>query len=160
MRQEDAETLFRWITDRELVELSSRFDPPTLEEHLRWFDAIRSRPDVEIYGIRLVEDESRLLGSCQLHSIDPEHKSAELQIRIGERDAWGRGLGTEAVRLLLQRAFDGLGLHRVELQVLATNPRAIRAYEKAGFEVEGRRRDAAFVGGNYVDVLVMATLRS
>jgi RimJ/RimL family protein N-acetyltransferase len=95
-----------------------------------------------------------------LHSIDHDHKSAELQIRIGERDSWGRGLGTEAVTLLVRRAFDGLGLHRVQLQVFATNARAIRAYEKAGFEVEGRRRDAVFVGGGYVDLLVMATLRS
>jgi RimJ/RimL family protein N-acetyltransferase len=160
LREEDAETLFLWITDRELVELSSRFAPPTPEQHRRWFDEVRSGDDVEIYGIRLVEDEGRLIGSCQLHSIDHDHKSAELQIRIGERDSWGRGLGTEAVTLLVRRAFEGLGLHRVQLQVFATNARAIRAYEKAGFELEGRRRDAAFVGGSYVDVLVMATLRS
>jgi RimJ/RimL family protein N-acetyltransferase len=160
LREEDAETLFRWITDQALVELSSRFAPPTPEQHRRWFDDVRNRDDVEIYGIRLVEDEGRLIGSCQLHSIDHNHKSAELQIRIGERDSWGRGLGTEAVTLLVRRAFDGLGLHRVQLQVFATNARAIRAYEKAGFELEGRRRDAAIVGGSYVDVLVMATLRS
>ena len=85
---------------------------------------------------------------------------SEGEIRIGERDAWGRGFGTEAVGLLVRRAFDGLGLDRVELQVFATNARAIRAYEKAGFEVERRRPDAAFVGGRYVDVLVMAPLRS
>jgi RimJ/RimL family protein N-acetyltransferase len=160
LREEDAETLFRWITDRELVELSSRFAPPTPEQHRRWFDDIRSRDDVEIYGIRPADDENRLVGSCQLHSIDHEQKSAELQIRIGERDSWGRGLGTEAVRLLVQHAFEGLDLHRVQLQVFATNARAIRSYEKAGFEVEGRRRDAAFVGRGYVDVLVMSRLRS
>ena len=160
LREEDAEALFRWITDRELVELSAPFAPPTPEQHRRWFDDIRSRPDLEIYGIRPLEDESRLVGSCQLHSIDHDRRSAELQIRIGERDAWGRGFGTEAVGLLVRRAFDGLGLDRVELQVFATNARAIRAYEKAGFEVERRRADAAFVDGRYVDVLVMARLRS
>jgi diamine N-acetyltransferase len=159
LREEDAETLFRWITDRELVELSAPFDPPTPEQHRRWFDAIRTRDDVEIYGIRLVEDD-RLIGSCQLHSIDRELERAELQIRIGERDAWGRGYGTEAVRLLVRHAFADLGLRRVELHVFATNRRAIRAYEKAGFEVEERRARAACVGGRYLDVLVMATAPS
>ena len=155
LREEDAEALFRWITDRELVELSAPFDPPTADQHRRWFDSIRSRDDVEIYGIRLVEDD-RLIGSCQLHSIDRQSASAELQIRIGERDAWGRGYGTEAVRLLVEHAFGDLGLRRVELHVFATNHRAIRAYEKVGFEIEDRGARKAFVGGRYLDVLAMA----
>jgi RimJ/RimL family protein N-acetyltransferase len=159
LREEDAEALFRWITDRELVELSAPFDPPTAEQHRRWFDSIRTRDDVEIFGIRLVEDD-RLIGSCQLHSIDRQRGSAELQIRIGERDAWGRGNGTEAVGLLVDHAFGELGLRRVELHVFATNQRAIRAYEKVGFEIEDRGARKAFVGGRYLDVLAMAIAAS
>ena len=98
--------------------------------------------------------------NCQLRSIDSEHRNAELQIRIGERAAWGRGYGTDAVRLLVRHAFDDLDLHRVHLHVFATNDRAVRAYEKAGFQPEGRLRDGALIDGGYVDVLVMATLRS
>jgi len=159
LREEDADILYRWITDRELVLLNSRFDPPTREEHQRWFDAIRSGDGSEIFGVRLAADDT-LIGSCQLHSIDHEHRKAELQIRIGEREAWGRGYGTEAVQLLVRHAFDDLDLHRVHLHVFATNERAVRAYEKAGFRAEGTLRDDARIDGRYVDVLVMATLRS
>lgn len=159
LREEDAEILFRWINERELVLLSSRFDPPTEEEHRSWFSSIRARDDVEIWGIRLVEDD-RLIGSCQLHSIDRHHRNAELQVRIGERVAWGRGYGTEAVRLLVSHAFDDLDLHRVSLHVFTHNERAIRAYERAGFQREGRLREAAFIDGRYLDVFVMAALRS
>jgi RimJ/RimL family protein N-acetyltransferase len=134
LRDEDSPTLFAWINDRELLALSSRSAPPREEEHLEWFDAIRRRDDVEIYAIRLGE---RLIGTCQLHDIDRGAGTAQLQIRIGERDAWGRGYGTEAVRLLVRHAFEELGLNRVDLHVFATNEPAIRAYEKAGFVHEG-----------------------
>jgi RimJ/RimL family protein N-acetyltransferase len=71
----------------------------------------------------------------------------------------GRGLGTEATRLLLGYAFEHLPLHRIELEVYAFNPRARRAYEKAGFVVEGRRRDALLYDGERVDAIVMSVLR-
>ena len=138
LRDADSPALFRWINDRELVELSSTFAPVDRESHERWFDDVRGRGDVEIFAIRTASDE-RLVGSCQLRGIDRERGTAELQIRIGERDAWGRGYGTEAVRLLLRRAFEELGLERVELQVFPSNARAIRAYEKAGFSRTGER---------------------
>lgn len=136
LRDEDSPTLFAWINDRELVELSATFRPVTVGEHARWFAAIRRRDDVEIFGIRQVTD-GRLVGSCQLNDIDRGAGTAQLQIRIGERDAWGRGYGTEAVRLLVRHAFEELDLNRVDLHVFATNERAIRAYEKAGFVREG-----------------------
>jgi RimJ/RimL family protein N-acetyltransferase len=159
LRDEDSETLFRWINDRELVVLSAPFAPVSELEHRRWFDAMRARDDVVIFGIRTL-DGDELVGSCQLHGIDRRHRSGELQIRIGERAAWGRGYGTEAVRLLVAYGFTELGLHRIRLQVFATNTRALRAYESAGFRREGVERDGAFVEGSFVDVVRMAVLRT
>ena len=134
---EDSDALFRWINDRETVELSAVYAPVARGDHDAWFADVRARPDVEIYAIR---SGGRLVGSCQLHSIDRDEGSAELQIRIGEGDARGKGIGTAAVRLLLRRAFDELGLRRVGLHVFETNERAIATYERCGF-VELRRRD-------------------
>jgi RimJ/RimL family protein N-acetyltransferase len=79
-------------------------------------------------------------------------------ITIGERDAWGRGLGTEATQLMLQHAFERLGLHRVGLAVFSYNTRAIRAYEKAGFRVEGRLREAIQRQGEFFDEVQMGIL--
>jgi RimJ/RimL family protein N-acetyltransferase len=157
LRAADSELLFEWINDRELVVLNAPFRPVSRAEHDAWFEDIRSRDDVGIFGIRLPDDD-RLVGSCQLHSIHPVNRSAELQIRIGACDAQDRGVGTAAVRLLLRHAFEKLDLHRVHLHVFATNERARHVYERAGFRVEGVLREAVCIEGAWVDVVLMAVL--
>jgi diamine N-acetyltransferase len=159
LRASDSQLLFEWINNRELVVSSAPFRPVSREEHDAWFDDVRDRTDVRIFGIRLREGD-RLVGSCQLHSIHPVHRSAELQIRIGADDARGRGLGAEAVRLLLAFGFDELELHRIFLHVFETNEAARRLYERVGFRIEGVLRDGARIEDEWVDVLLMALLRS
>jgi diamine N-acetyltransferase len=159
LSEEDAEPLFRWINDRELVVLNAPFKPVTRDEHRRWLDRIRSAPDVEIFGIRRRADDE-LIGSCQLKRIHAERGTCALQIRIGERDAWNKGYGTEAVRLLVEHAFEDLGLRQVELEVFAHNERAIRAYEKAGFRERRVRESATMIDGDHVDVIVMAVQKT
>jgi RimJ/RimL family protein N-acetyltransferase len=127
LRDEDSEALFAWINDRELVELSAVFRPVSRAEHDAWFASVRARDDVVIYAIR---EDGALIGTCQLVL---EGDAAELRIRIGERAAQSRGIGSWAVRELVRRGFDELGLERIWLQVFDVNARAIRAYEKAGF---------------------------
>jgi RimJ/RimL family protein N-acetyltransferase len=155
LREEDAEPLFRWINDRDLVSLNAPFKPVEWDEHRRWFERIRNTPDAEIFGIRRRADDG-LIGSCQLNQIDTGRRRCSLQIRIGERGAWGRGYGTEAVRLLVEHAFDDLGLRRVELEVFLHNERAIRAYRKAGFREQEVKEGATVIDGEPVDVIVMA----
>ena len=60
---------------------------------------------------------------------------------------------------MVDHAFEVGGVHRVELEVYASNPRARAVYERAGFVVEGVRRDALLFDGAYVDAIVMAVLR-
>jgi RimJ/RimL family protein N-acetyltransferase len=158
LRDSDSDRLFEWINDRELVLLSSDFEPTSRSDHDAWFERIRSAEDTEIFGIRRVADDE-LIGSCQLRGIDRDEGTAELQIRIGAGDGRDRGHGTEAVALLLAHAFGDLGLHRVGLEVFPENERAIRAYEKAGFRREGVLRSAAVIDGERRDIVVMAALR-
>jgi RimJ/RimL family protein N-acetyltransferase len=157
LQPRDSDALFRWINDRETVVFNAPFVPVARVDHDRWFDAIRQDPRVRIFGIAEC-GQGTLIGSCQLLNIAPQHRSAELQIRIGEPAFRGRGLGTQAVRQLLQFGFEDLRLHRIALTVRADNERAIRSYRKCGFEVEGRLRDAAFIEGRHVDLLCMAVL--
>lgn len=154
----DLPIMFDWINDREQVLFNAPYKPVTEEQHKAWFESLQQRDDIVIFGIRLLES-NKLIGSCQLHSINHVHRSTELQIRIGEPTQRGQGYGTEAVRLLLDFAFKDLNLHRVYLHVFSTNPAALRMYEKTGFVREGLLRKAAHIDGAYVDVVVMGILR-
>ncbi len=97
------------------------------------------------------------LGEIVLADIDEAHGSASLRLsmRPGSR---GRGYGTEAIDMVLGLAFDGYGLHRVGLEVLAINPRAQALYEGVGFRVEGRLRQAYRDGDRWCDAVVMGLL--
>jgi len=156
--EDDLPVLFDWINDREQVLLNAPYKPIVDSRHRAWFDSIQTRNDLVIFGIRLLET-NKLIGSCQLHNINYIHRSAELQIRLGDNSEWGLGYGTEAVRLLLDFAFKDLNLKKVHLHVFSTNSRAIGVYEKVGFVREGLLRKAAHVDGAYIDVVVMGILR-
>ena len=80
-------------------------------------------------------------------------------IGLGEREDWNKGYGTDAVRLILRFAFLELNVHRVSLSVFEYNPRAKRAYEKAGFVEEGRVRGALLREGRRWDEIFMGVLR-
>ena len=80
---------------------------------------------------------NRLIGTCAFSQLDADNGSALYHITIGEKDAWGHGYGTEATWLMLDHAFETLGLHRVALSVFEFNERAIRAYRRCGFVDRG-----------------------
>jgi len=158
MRDEDVPLLFPWINNRDTTLWSAPYHPVSESDHREWAQGVIASSDRAFFVIRRISDD-RVVGTCQLHSIHPVHRTAELQIRIGEAADRGRGCGSEAVVLLLRFAFDDLNLHRVQLHVFADNASAIRVYEKAGFVREGLLRQAAHIGGRYVDVVVMGILR-
>ena len=158
VRAGDLPRMLEWINDPDLVRLSAPFKPVSPEAHQHWFESTQAREDVALFAIRELPG-GRLIGSCQLRGIDPRHQSAELTIRIGERDSLGRGLGTEAVRRLVAHGFEVLGLNRISLHVFADNQRAVRAYEKAGFVREGLMRQHSRIDGEFKDAVLMALLR-
>lgn len=101
---------------------------------------------------------SALIGGIRLHSVNYSDKRANIAIGILDANALGQGFGTEAMRLLAAHAFDGVGLHRLGCRVLDFNARAISAYEKVGFVVEGRERESALIGGEWHDDLILGLL--
>ncbi|MGB3184449.1 MAG: GNAT family protein [Ornithinimicrobium sp.] len=98
-----------------------------------------------------------LIGEVVLHDWDEGNQSCGFRILIG-RVGRGRGLGTEATRLIIQYALGPMGLHRIGLEVYDFNPRARHVYEKVGFVHEGTGRDALLFDGQWIDVHYMAIL--
>lgn len=153
----DAPVLFKWINDRKLVLFNSAYRPVHERTHREWLQGLAARQDLVAFAVRTVPGR-RLIGTCQLTSISATHRSADLQIRMGDDRTRGQGLGLAAVRQLVEFGFRDLNLNRIALQVFATNGRAIKTYERAGFTIEGLLREAAFVDGEFIDVVVMSIL--
>lgn len=100
----------------------------------------------------------KLVGVVSLSGIDWVSRKAEFAIMIGEAKWRGRGLGTEATRLILEHGFQRLNLHRIYLGVHAGHKAAIASYKRAGFKPEGVARDALYLDGKYHDVIQMGVL--
>jgi RimJ/RimL family protein N-acetyltransferase len=92
--------------------------------------------------------------------IDWRNRSAIVGIVIGDKSQWGKGYGTDAMRVLMRLAFDKMNLHRLALHVFDYNTRAIASYEKCGFKREGVLRGDHFARGKYHDTILMAILES
>jgi RimJ/RimL family protein N-acetyltransferase len=158
----DLPAFARWFNDPEVRENLTMYLPMSQVNEEKWFEGmIQRHPDEQVMGIEVQEDDGwTLIGNCSFMALDRRVRSAEVGIAIGEKAYWNRGYGTEAIQLLLKHGFETLNLNRIYLRVYETNPRAIRAYEKAGFVPEGRLRQAQYKHGAYFDVLMMSVLRS
>ena len=97
------------------------------------------------------------VGEVVLNQWDDGNQSCNFRILLAPAGQ-DRGLGSEAVRLTVGYGFEQLGLHRISLGVFAFNPRARRAYEKAGFVVEGVHRDVLRYDDEWVDEIAMSIL--
>ena len=120
-----------------------------------WWEATR----VHDPGPLVIEtlDGADRVGVCSLEQVEGSSRSAVLGIWIAEA-SWSKGYGTDAVRTLCRFGFREMNLQRIALTVYDINPRGIRAYQKAGFKEEGRRRRDHFVDGRYIDVVEMGLL--
>jgi RimJ/RimL family protein N-acetyltransferase len=150
-----------WLNDPDVRQGISMYLPMSLAEEEQWFEGMLQRPPNErIFVIEIRDGDGwRMIGSTGFHEIDWRNQKAEFGILIGEKSEWNKGYGTEAACLMLRHGFETLNLHRIQLKVFSDNPRAIRAYEKAGYVLEGRQREAAYRGGRYLDDLLMSVLR-
>ena len=147
-----------WSNDVELCRLLDRARPVSDVEHEAWFGALQGRQDRVYFAIETATDRKHI-GNVWLWDVDARHHKAELRIMIGDTAAAGRGMGTEAIDLACRYGFERLNLHRIYAYVLAINPRARRAFEKAGFVLEGTLRQDRWFEDRFIDVFVLGRLR-
>jgi len=152
----DAATVWRWFQDHEVSQLDGQIYPTSLVQTEAWLGTL-SQPSFRGVTLGIEAENGALIGYLSLTRTEPEDRSARFGILLG-RDAWDQGYGTDATRTILRFAFTEMNLHRVELGVSDYNPRAQRVYEKCGFQVEGRRREARFHKGCWTDKIEMAIL--
>ncbi|WP_448629039.1 GNAT family N-acetyltransferase [Cellulomonas soli] len=156
IRADDAAAVWDAVSDpegRRLTGTTHEFSRAEIDAWCASVAALDGRIDLAV----TMHGSDEYLGEIVLNDIDEDVRSANL--RLAMRPAYrGRGYGTEAILLVLGLAFDGLGLHRVGLDVLSVNTRALSMYENLGFRVEGRLRDAYRDGERWCDAILMGLL--
>lgn len=158
-RMQDAGDMYQWVNDPVIT----RFLNDSLFFYPQGIESVEATVNDHIinrtcsYVIADLKDES-YIGQADLFNLDYHNRFAELGIVIGNTALFNKGIGTEAVGLMMRVAFEHMNLHRVELNVYSDNHRAIRCYEKCGFHVDGILRQKHFKNGAYADITVMSLL--
>ena len=163
VERDDLPLLYRWLNDTDLMAWA-RFSP----DHMVSLEALGKEYEKELAGEErdrttfMVEERAtgKPIGWCVARTWDRKHVNTNVGVGLGEKEHWGKGYGTEAMRLLLTILFDHEGWHRAELWTLAENARAIRSFEKCGFRKEGHEKESAYYGGKYHDIVLMGLLKS
>jgi len=158
--REDIALFVRWYSDPEVrhwLHLSEA-PAPTLESERLRYEVSERDPTRLTWVIETLDGVA--IGNVSLVAIDELHGRAELGIGIGERTYWGRGYGTDAIRVVLRFAFEDMELRRVTLITDADNARGIRCYEKCGFVPEGTLRGHRLRHGKPIDMVAMAVMRT
>lgn len=158
---DDALAFTRWTHDAEYMrhidsDMARPFGADTMSRRMAEDDSPAAR--AVSFRVRTLVDD-KLIGFVAIHSIEWNHQTALLAIGIGEPDYRGRGYGEDAMKLTLRYAFYELNLYRVGLSVHSNNERAVRLYEKLGFQREGVIRGWLNRDGHRHDLIWMGLLR-
>ncbi len=154
---DDVASLFLWFNDSHAAQSDMAYRPVDCITFKEWLDQNVQLTSQILFVIRSLQP-ARAVGFALFKNLQPVFRSAELGLRIGSEQDRGQGYGSAAAALVLDYAWNSLNLHRVSLTVFAGNGRARAAYRKAGFREEGVMRQAAFIGGAWHDVVMMAAI--
>jgi RimJ/RimL family protein N-acetyltransferase len=148
-----------WEHDTEFTRLLS-LSPVRLTGKAKWKEEMETIPEPYSFDWTIVtRADGRVIGFISLFRVLLVHRNCTVGIGIGDRADWSKGYGSDAMRIVLRFAFQELNMHRVSLDVVASNARAMRSYEKCGFVTEGRVRGANQRLGTREDLVKMGLLR-
>jgi [ribosomal protein S5]-alanine N-acetyltransferase len=156
----DANKNYRdWINDPEVNQyLESRFEKWSIKKLKSYVSAIKKNPSYVFLAI-IVKNRNKHIGNIKIGLVNKIHKFADVGIIIGEKSFWGKGFAAEAIKLVVDYAFNKLGLHKLTAGAYSNNIRSIKAFEKAGFSVEGVRKKHYLCKGDYVDGVLLGIVR-
>ncbi|EGW41605.1 GNAT family protein [Desulfosporosinus sp. OT] len=159
IEEDDIDLLYQWYNDQEVNLWSSGAWPLNT---LQTKDQIAEKfldgaPDTYRYAI--LDENKLLIGTTGFKEVNIPGRSATLYVVIGNKSYWGKGYGSDALITFVRFLFNQWNFHRISLDTWDENLRAIKAYEKVGFKIEGRQREARFVLGTYHDAILMGLLR-
>lgn len=149
-----------WLKSKEVTQfLESRLLDYNMSSLKNYIKKTISDPAVIFLAI-VVKENNKNIGTVKLAPINWYHKFSEIGIMIGDKNSWGKGYASETLKILSNFAFKKLKLHKLTAGAYENNVGSIRAFIKAGFIEEGRRKKQFLHKGNYVDHVLLAKFNS
>ena len=156
----DAERGFRWVNDRDVSEHLALVYPMAMAAEDEWAEGATRRASYRNVAFAIeIAESGETIGNCGLHGGNPEDRSAELGVMIGEKHHWGKGYAFDALRTLVTFGFREMNLRSIRLRVDDNHARAVALYERLGFQSDGRQRAAHWSRGRSIDFLMMTITR-
>jgi RimJ/RimL family protein N-acetyltransferase len=164
----DPEIIARWTQNAEYQRMlnSDRVHPLAPAQVKKQLEAIEKEAEESnnqiYYAVRtlvLAEQPERLIGFARLYWIEWSHGAGMIQLGIGEPTDRCQGYGSEVLRLMLYYAFMELNMFRLGALIPEYNTPALALFQKAGFSVEVRRREALYHYGQRWDLLQLGLLQ-
>jgi len=155
----DLKLLQKWYNDSDVAYWAfgvKNDEQKSVGEFERWYIS-RSSSEIKRYIIET--KDGKAIGSISYRNYDRKNKVVTLGIHIGEKQFWGKGFGTDAIREFIKFLFNSLDINRIELDTFDDNIRAIKAYQKCGFRIEGVLREARLIDGKFHDIIIMGMTR-
>lgn len=154
---EDVEIFTKWLNDFEITDcIGTSGNVVNLENERKYLQENNAPYSFSIVTLK----EDKMIGTISLENVDSVHRCATLGIFIGDKDYHEKGIGTEAINLLVEFGFNYLNLHCINLQAFNFNKRALNCYKKCGFKETGRVRENRYINGKYYDSICMDILKS
>lgn len=148
-----------WMNDPEVNDyLETRFFPQSMGKIQEYVEMTNAKSDQVFLAVCLNQD-GRHIGNIKLGPINWIHRFAEISLIIGDKEQWGKGHATEAIKLVADYAFQVLDLHKITAGSYSTHAGSVRAFVKAGFEIEGTGKKQYFCKGEYVDIIRLGKIR-
>lgn len=158
---EDLDLLLTWYEDPDISYWASGAHPDTLYSRYALEEQYERETRSDSIGRFIIETLDEIpIGLVSYKNTSRQTRSAIISIFLGDKEYWGHGYGTDALRIFVRYLFEQWNYHRVELETWIGNQRAVRTYEKCGFQIEGRLRDGFYVSGQYQDRIIMGILRA
>jgi len=152
--KDDIEIYRAWVNNPIIGKMVGRDELVTKKEHERWYYNLIDNINARVFAI---EVDSQYIGNVWLWNIEKQHKKAEVRILMGLEH--GKGYGTQALNQIAGLAFGKLNLNRLYAYVFDYNKRALCAFARAGFMVEGLLKSDRIINGEYVDAYIIARLK-
>ena len=133
--------------------------PSTKWEEEEWVKSRKSNSDCT-YDFAIEDLETgKYIGGCSINECNSKNRNCTIGIMIGDKEYWGKGYGSDSLKVLIKFIFEEVNMNKIKLNVFSFNSRAIACYKKVGFIEEGVLKKELYRNGKYHDIIIMSLFK-